>query len=144
MRALLDVNVLIALLDAAHIHHSLATEWLKREVDRGWASCPITQNGCIRVLSSPAYPGDFSPSEVAGRLFKAMTHPAHAFWPDDISLGDDSAILWQHVLGHRQITDAYLLALATKHQGRFVTFDKRITKSIVTGAQPANLVILGY
>ncbi len=144
MRALLDVNVLIALLDAAHIHHSLASEWLKGEVDRGWASCPITQNGCIRVLSSPAYPGDFSPFEVAGRLFKAMAHPAHAFWPDDISLCGDSAIAWQHVLGHRQITDAYLLALATKHEGRFVTFDKRVTKSIATGAKPANLVILGH
>ncbi len=144
MRALLDVNVLIALLDAAHVHHALATEWLKREVDQGWASCPITQNGCIRVLSSSAYPGDFSPAEVAGRLFRAMAHPAHAFWPDDVSLGDDSAIAWRHVLGHRQITDAYLLALATKHQGRFVTFDKRIAPSIVTGAQPANLVVLGH
>ncbi len=144
MRALLDVNVLIALLDAAHVHHAIASEWLKREVAHGWASCPITQNGCIRVLSAPAYPGEFSPAEVANRLFKAMAHPAHAFWPDDISLCDDSTIAWQHLIGHRQITDAYLLALATRHGGRFVTFDKRITKHMVAGARQVNLVILDH
>ncbi|HHJ37919.1 MAG: DNA-binding protein [Methylothermaceae bacteria B42] len=142
MRALLDVNVLIALLDAAHIHHSLAKQWLLQEIEHGWASCPITQNGCIRILSSPAYPGDFTPSEVASKLFKAMAHPAHAFWPDDLSLCDESSIAWQHLLGHKQITDAYLLGLATKNQGRFVTFDKRITWQMVSGAKHENLEII--
>ena len=68
MRALLDVNLLIALLDAGHIHHRLATGWLASEIASGWASCPITQNGCLRILSQPAYPGARPVAAVAQRL----------------------------------------------------------------------------
>lgn len=56
MRALLDINILIALLDSGHIHHRLATEWVEKNINAGWASCPITQNGCIRIMSQPGYP----------------------------------------------------------------------------------------
>ena len=71
MRALLDVNVLIALLDAAHVHHRLATAWLARELKFGWASCPITQLGCIRIMSQPAYPGALRTGDIATRLGEA-------------------------------------------------------------------------
>lgn len=141
-RALLDVNVLIALLDEAHIHHALASSWLERELQHGWASCPITQNGCVRIMSQPIYPGGFSAAEVAERLAEAVNGPDHGFWPADVSLLEKGCIDWSYVLGHRQVTDAYLLALAVKHGGRFVTFDQRIVPQAVVGATSNNLLIL--
>ncbi|MFO1266368.1 MAG: TA system VapC family ribonuclease toxin [Rubrivivax sp.] len=142
MRALLDVNVLIALLDAAHIGHAKATAWLAGELRGGWASCPLTQNGCIRIMSQPAYPGARPAAEVAARLAEAMRDASHRFWPDDVSLLDEGTVDWSHVLGHRQVTDAYLLALSVRHRGRFVTFDGRIDTSIVPGAAGRHLCVL--
>ena len=142
MRALLDVNVLIALLDAAHIHHRLATAWLQREIGAGWASCPITQNGCIRILSQPAYPGALPAADVALRLAEAADGAEHQFWPDDVNLLEAGRVDWQRVLGRRQVTDVYLLALAVHHRGRLVTFDRRIALTAVPGAQAANLAVI--
>lgn len=142
MRALLDVNVLIALLDAAHVGHAKATAWLEREVAKGWASCPITQNGCIRIMSQPAYPGALPAAAVAQRLAEAAGGPAHAFWPDDVSLLDEGVLDWPRVLGHRQVTDSYLLALAVRHGGRFVTFDARIDSKATRGSTGKHLVVL--
>jgi hypothetical protein len=139
----LDVNVLIALLDADHVHHGLATRWLGRELGHaGWASCPITQIGCIRVMSQPAYPGAPKAAEVAARLSEACLDEAHAFWPDDVPLTGTSGPQWHHVLGHRQVTDLYLLALAVRHGGRLVTFDRRISVQAVPGAEAAHLVVI--
>ena len=143
MRALLDVNILIALLDAGHVHHRLAMNWLKREGQHGWASCPLTQNGCVRIMSQPGYPNAFTPAQVAGRLAEAIADPAHAFWPADVSLLDANLFDWSRVLGHRQVTDIYLLQLATLRDGRFVTFDKGIPLTAVPAARAENLVILG-
>ena len=142
VRALLDVNVLTALLDAAHIHHRLATTWLQREIGAGWASCPITQNGCIRIMSQPAYPGAQAAADVAQRLGEAAAGPAHQFWPDDINMLQSGAVDWQRVLGHRQVTDVYLLALAVRHGGRLVTFDRRIVPAAVPGASDAQLAVI--
>lgn len=142
MRALLDVNVLIALLDQAHIGHHTATRWLAGAIGDGWASCPITQNGCIRIMSQPAYPGALPVAEVAARLGEATQHPAHQFWPDDVSMLQPGLVAWQHVLGHRQVTDNYLLALALRQQGRFVTFDGRLGLSAVNGAAAQHVVVL--
>lgn len=142
MRALLDVNVLIALLDAAHVRHAEAHQWLARYFDQGWASCPLTQNGCIRIMSQPSYPGVLRSAEVAARLSEAAAHPAHDFWPDDVSLLENGLLDWSRVLGHRQTTDAYLLALAVRHGGRFVTFDRRIAIEAVSGASADHLLVL--
>lgn len=142
MRALLDVNVLIALLDAGHLHHAKAMAWLESEIDHGWASCPITQNGCLRILSQPAYPGSLPVALVAERLAEATVDPSHAFWPDDVSLLDREVMAWDRMTGHRQVTDAYLLAIAVRRQGRFVTFDAHISPAIVSGARDENLVVL--
>jgi toxin-antitoxin system PIN domain toxin len=142
VRVLLDVNVLIAMLDAAHVGHAAASRWLARELKHGWASCPLTQNGCIRVMSQPAYPGTLAAAEVAGRLAEAARDTSHTFWPDDVSLLEEGLLDWQHVLGHRQVTDNYLLALAVRHQGRFVTFDARVNGAAVRGAKPRHLVLL--
>lgn len=142
MRALLDVNVLIALLDAAHIHHVRATEWLAREIAQGWASCPLTQNGCLRIMSQPAYPQSRPVAAVAARLAQAAAHPAHRFLPDDYNLLDQNHLHWQSLLGHRQITDSYLLGLAVRHDCRFVSFDAQLSLAAVPGAQPSHLVSL--
>jgi len=127
MRALLDVNVMIALLDSAHTMHRKAWSWLEQEISHGWASCPITQNAVVRIMSQPAYPGTLPVAVVAERLGEACSSPEHRFWPDDISLMADGLIDWNRLLGHRQVTDTYLLALAVRHQGRFVTFDRRVS-----------------
>ncbi|MFA6930945.1 MAG: TA system VapC family ribonuclease toxin [Lentisphaeria bacterium] len=142
MRALLDVNVLIALMDAGHVHHEVAMNWLEKNLAAGWASCPITQNGCIRIMSQPGYPGALPAAQVAGRLAEAAAFAEHEFWPDSISLLDSEIFDWSRVLGHRQITDIYLLTLALQNGGRFVTLDRRITIDSVKGASLAQLVYL--
>ena len=134
MRALLDVNVLIALLDADHLHHQTARRWLRDNIRHGWATCPITQNGCLRVMAQPAYPNSLSASLVAQRLREATATDHHRFWPDDLSLLSPEVADWRQVIGPRQITDVYLLALAAKRHGRFVTFDARIAPTAVPGA----------
>ncbi|MDP1592719.1 MAG: PIN domain-containing protein [Gallionella sp.] len=142
MRALLDVNVLIALLDEGHVHHGLAMSWLEREISHGWASCPLTQNGCIRIMSQPKYPGNVAAAQVAERLAEAANGPDHEFWPANISMLNEDVFDWSLVLGHRQVTDVYLLALAVHHGGRFVTFDRRIVLDTVKGAHSENLKML--
>jgi hypothetical protein len=142
MRALLDVNVLIALLDQAHPHHDTALSWLKANIKHGWASCPITQNGCIRIMSQAAYPGARPAGQIIDRLRGALNHSAHLFWPDDTSIVDPQIVDGTRVHSARQITDTYLLALALKHGGRLVTFDSGIALSAVKGATARNLVTL--
>lgn len=142
MRALLDVNVLIALLDAGHVQHIRATRWLERQISEGWASCPLTQNGCLRIMVQPSYPKAQPLNLVASRLAHAAANPAHAFIADDYSVLDRQRIDFGHLLGHRQITDAYLLGLAVHHHCCFATFDARIDAAVVLGARPAHLVIL--
>lgn len=141
-RALLDVNVLIALLDADHASHSATMTWFAENAERGWASCPITQNGCVRILAHPSYPNPCPVTGVIERLREATAHPSHAFWPDDVSLLDGSLVDARRVHGPRQLTDAYLLALAVAHGGRLVTFDGGIPLSAVHGARPKHLVVL--
>lgn len=143
MRALLDVNVLIALLDGGHAMHRSATDWLARESSKGWASCPLTQNGVVRIMSQPSYPTPRPAALVAERLALACSASEHVFWAADVSLLAVGLIDWQRLLGHRQVTDAYLLALAVRQQGRLVTFDQRIKVEVVLGAKPEHLQIIG-
>jgi hypothetical protein len=142
-RALLDVNLLVALLDGGHLHHGPAMDWLAAHARHGWASCPLTQNGCIRILSQPAYPNPQPPAAVAKRLAAAVAHPSHAFWPDDLSLLDAGRLTWERVLGPRHITDVYLLALAVRHDGTLVSFDRSIDLAAVPGATKRHLTVLG-
>lgn len=142
MRALLDVNVLIALLDGAHVHHSRAQSWLEANISHGWASSPITQNGCIRILSQPAYPQPIPIAQAIEKLRRATATAHHEFWPDDVSALDAQRLDAQRVHGPKQLTDLYLLALAVRHGGRFVSFDARIVRSAVHGAGERNLVLL--
>ena len=142
MRALLDVNVLIALLDSDHTSHAVAFDWFEEHAREGWASCAITQNGCIRIMSNPGYPNALSIQSVMKRLADACEEDVHEFWMDDVSLLDQSAIDSTRIHGPRQLTDTYLLALAVHHEGRFVTFDTGIPLAAVRKATARNLVVL--
>ena len=142
MRALLDVNVLVALLDRTHLHHRVATVWLAANVSRGWASCPLTQNGCVRILSLPSYRNAQSPFAVADRLGQATGNKSHEFWPDSVSVVEKGRLHWDRVLSSRQITDVYLLALAVARGGRLVTLDRSIAIEAVPGAVARHLLVL--
>lgn len=141
-RALLDVNVLIALLDGDHVDHVRARQWLEAEITHGWASCAITQNGFVRIVSQPRYPSPVSPGLALERLARASSTGYHEFWPCSVSLVGDRVVDGSRLHGPRQVTDAYLLALAVAHDGRFVTFDRSIALSAVHGAKEANLAVL--
>jgi toxin-antitoxin system PIN domain toxin len=143
MRSLLDINVVIALLDAEHVMHATATQWLARGWENGWASCPVTQNGVLRILSQPAYPNYRPVAEVAERLAEACSHPSHQFWSGGVSLLNPTGVNWRQLLGPRQVTDAYLLAVAVSESGRFVSFDQRIPTDLVPQARPDQLVVIG-
>jgi toxin-antitoxin system PIN domain toxin len=142
MRALLDINVLLALLDADHVDHQRAQEWISGEIQHGWASCALTQNGFVRIISQPRYPSPVSPFEAVERLRRATSTEYHELWPCSISFLDDRCINSRHVHGPRQVTDVYLLALAVEHRGRFVTFDRSIPLSAAPGATPEHLVVV--
>jgi hypothetical protein len=142
MRALLDVNVLIALLDADHIDHRRARHWLVAHIAEGWASCPITQNGFVRVVSQPRYPSPVPPAEAIRRLEAATNSEHHRFWPCDLSVLDGDLVERERLHGPRQVTDAYLLALATARGGCFATFDRTISLDAAPAARPANLVVI--
>lgn len=142
MRALLDINVLVALLDRDHILHDQGRRWFEREVHRGWASCAITQNGFIRILSQPSYPSPVSTLEATGLLAAAASAPHHEYWRSEVSILDETIFDRARVHGPRQLTDVYLLGLAAHHGGRLVTFDRTIATTAVRTARPYNLVVL--
>ncbi len=142
MRALLDVNVLLALLDVDHVDHVASRRFLDTQIADGWASCAITQNGFVRVISQPRYPSPAAPAQAMERLARACSGSAHAFWACDISALDHTVVDRTRVHGPRQVTDAYLLALAVRHGGRFVTFDRSVVSTAVPSAAPENLLVL--
>ena len=142
MRALLDVNVLIALLDSDHASHDSAISWFSKHAREGWASCPITQNGCIRIMSNPAYPNPLPVQAVIEHLAEACRQDIHEFWPDEVSLLDSDVVDSTRIHAPRQLTDIYLLALAVQHEGRLVTFDTGIPLAAVRKATTQKLLIL--
>jgi uncharacterized protein len=125
--ALLDVNVLVALFDPAHVHHEAAHAWFGRNRSHRWAACALTENALVRVLSTPAYPGRRTTVEdAASRLRTFCSDREHVFWPNAISVRDppdgSSGITFQ---GHRQLTDVYLLALSVSNRGQLATSTPR-------------------
>lgn len=142
-RCLLDVNVLIALLDDAHVFSRRANDWLEA-APRRVATCPIVENGVIRIMSAPAYSATLRtpPEQVADGLKALAQGLDHAFWPDAVSLLDDAVVDFTRLHGHRQITDAYLLALAVRHDGVLASFDAAVPLSAVRGATRRHLLAL--
>lgn len=138
MAFLLDVNVLIALIDPAHVQHDPAHEWFSSHGRRSWATCPLTQNGVLRIVGQTRYPNSpGTPAAVWGLMRTLVALPGHAFWPDDASLLDDTKIDATKLLASAQVTDTYLLALAVAHKGRLATFDRRLVTSAVRGGAKA-------
>jgi toxin-antitoxin system PIN domain toxin len=142
MRALLDVNVLIALLDDSHVHHESARRWLGANIQYGWASSPLTQLGCVRIMSSASYPNSKPAAQVAARLANAVAGPHHEFWSAEINALSTGVLDWAGLLSPRHITDLYLLALAVQRGGRLVTFDRHIPQQLVRNAEPSNLAMI--
>jgi toxin-antitoxin system PIN domain toxin len=142
MRALLDVNVLIALLDSDHTSHGVALMWFAKHAREGWASSPITQNGCVRIMSNPSYPNALPVQAVMKRLADACEEDVHEFWSDEVSLLNPNVVDSTRIHGPRQLTDIYLLALAVEQEGRLVTFDTGVPLAVVRKATTHNLVVL--
>lgn len=141
--ALLDVNLLVALFDPDHIHHEVAHDWFSDHHASGWATCPITEAGYLRVLSNPTYANGPTPvPDLIDRLRRLCATPHHSFWPEDASLRDDGLFDRSRIHGHRQLTDIYLLGLARKRNGRLVTFDRTIPFAPVKGARRDSIVLL--
>jgi hypothetical protein len=138
---LLDVNLLLALTDPMHIHHPSAHRWFVEKGHKAWATCPLTENGFIRIASHPNYPN--RPGEVAAVLAilrRLCETPGHHFWPEDISilriLEPDA------IITHAQITDVFLLGLAIHKKGKLATLDQRIPVEAVRGSRKALELII--
>lgn len=142
MRALLDVNVLLAIFDIGHVHNDRARAWWNAHQSTGWASCPLTQNGFVRIISKPAYERPVPLQIALLGLATQLAQSDHEFWPDGVSITDHKVFDRHHILSPNQITDVYLLALAVKNGGRLVTFDRGVPLKAVRGAEARHLVVL--
>ena len=142
MTFLLDVNVLIALADPAHVSHDAAHDWFKAAGSDAFATCPLTQNGFVRIVGHPAYPNSpGSPAAAMATLHTLCALPGHRFWPDDISLRDAALFVPDALLTAARVTDSYLLGLAVAHGGRLATLDRRLSAAAVKGGAVALYVI---
>jgi len=141
-RALLDVNVLLALLDSDHVDHGRARAWISNEIEHGWASCAITENGFVRIISQPRYPSPVPPSQAVDLLTQATATEHHKYWPCTVSILDPGVFDRSRIHGSKQLTDSYLLALAAANEGRSVTFDQTVSVSSVRSATKEHLTVL--
>ena len=134
MAYLLDVNVLIALIDPAHVQHDAAHGWFAKQGKKSWATCPLTENGVMRIVGHARYPNSpGTPAAVAQLMSGLCALQGHVFWPDDISLLDTKKLDASRLLSSAQVTDSYLLALACAHGGKLATFDRRLVADAVRG-----------
>lgn len=144
MTYLLDVNVLIALIDPAHIGHDAAHAWFASTGEKSWATCPITENGVLRIIGNPKYPNTVgSPAAAAPIVKQLRALPGHEFWPDDVSLVGSDLVDPSLITTPAQVTDSYLLVLAVAHGGQLATFDRRMSTKAVRHGRAA-LYILGH
>ena len=137
---LLDVNALIALGDPLHVHHQRMQHWFHEVRARAWATCPLTENGFLRILGNSSYkdsPG--APAELQNVLLAMCSAPGHQFWPDIISLRNKA--LYPMLPGSKHLTDYYLLGLALHRKGKLATLDRRIDASLLLGGDKAYLII---
>lgn len=129
---LLDVNVLIALIDPAHVRHDDAHDWFAKLGKRHFATCPITENGVVRIVGHPKYPNSPGPPGVVMRLLVALRElPGHVFWPDSISIADVTCFNPSKLTSHSRVTDSYLHGIAIANGGLLATMDQRLATDIV-------------
>lgn len=130
-RYLLDVNVLIALIDPAHVQHDQVHEWFGQVGHKAFATCPITENGLLRIVGHPSYPNSPGPpSTVAAALTAMRGLPGHVFWPDSISLVESPLVDADLLSSHSRVTDSYLLALARHNKGKLATMDQTLATAV--------------
>lgn len=140
-----DVNVLLALVDPVHPHHEKATHWYTAATSCGWATCPLTENGFVRILSSPSYPGvRLRVADAVKMLQAVIVNPVaqHHFWPDSVSLLNTELFYPAAIAGPNQITDVYLLGLCQRHSGTLITLDAKITTAAIVSPDIDLLCIL--
>jgi toxin-antitoxin system PIN domain toxin len=141
--SLLDINVLVALAWPNHEHHELANRWFRQNEQAGWATCPLTQSGFVRVSSNRrVIPGAKSPREVVELLRRIVSLPNHVFFFDDTSLVASKFVDSGKLTGYRQVTDAHLLGIALRHDARLATFDRGIASLVPAGYSAAEAVCL--
>jgi toxin-antitoxin system PIN domain toxin len=141
LRRLLDINLLISLCDPNHIDHQRVATWFEETGGKAWASCPITENGFLRILSNPNYPGLSGSVSVATRLLQELQRQkGHEFWADDYSIVNGTVDLSRSA-SHKQITDLYLLGLAVGRKGGFSSLDRHIPAELVQGGTGAYEVV---
>lgn len=142
MTFLLDVSVAIALIDPAHVSHSAAQAWFAAEGSVTYATCPIVQNGVLRIVGHPSYPqSPGSPAAVWPALSSLTEQVGHQFWSDDLDILSCGLIDGEKVRTSGQVTDTYLLALAVHHRGRLATLDQRLSAQAVKGGAEALHII---
>lgn len=140
---LLDVNVLIAMAWPTHRAHEKVQDWLGRHAREGWATCPLTQTAFVRILSNPAFsPNALTPTDALALLEANLGHPAHRFWPDEVSLVQALEPFAQHLAGHQQVTDAYLLGLAMNKKGKLATLDRAVRALLPDKSPESDFVIV--
>jgi toxin-antitoxin system PIN domain toxin len=124
---LLDVNVLISLMWPAHESHARAQDWFSHKSQQGWATCPFTQAVFVKIITNPGFSRDaLSPERALKLLHNSLKHPAHQFWPDELSLAEALQPFLGRLAGHQQVTDAYLLGLTIHKKGKLATMDRSV------------------
>lgn len=138
---LLDVNVLVALTWPNHVHHLAARSWFDREGSTSWATCPITELGFVRVSANPRAIRDaVSPPEAVAVLKQLTDLSGHHFWPDELPVRATGPFAALSLVGHRQVTDAYLVALAEHNGGKLATLDRGIPDLVSDPAERSRRV----
>jgi toxin-antitoxin system PIN domain toxin len=135
---LLDVNALIALIWEEHQFHDTMATWFARHAKRGWATCAITQSGFVRVMNQPGLTNPVrTMAELAEALKQNLMHPGHELLPLDFDFAEVLARCSGGVVGHRQVTDAYLLAAAMRAGMKLLTFDSGVGSLLASDAERA-------
>ena len=144
MRSLFDASFLIALIDQDHNYYDEAIAWFVEHSGDGWASCCLTENAAVRILSNPNYSKvkRFTPLQISDTINRFIKATDHEFWPSDISITDTSIFSHDRILGPKQVTDIYLLAMAAERIGCLVSYDQRISLDAVRNARPEHLVVI--
>jgi len=139
---LLDVNMLVALLWGSHEDHERVRTWFVGSSKVGWATCPFTQAGCVRILSNPAFSKNAPSLQQALELLSVnLNHPSHVFWPDDLTLIEAVRPMERLLVGHKQVTDAYLLGLAIRRKAKLITLDRSISALLAKEKQASLLTL---
>ena len=134
---MLDLNLLLALAWPLHIHHDPAHSRFDREALPGWATCPLTQLGFVRLSSDPAFTSDaVSPTEALTLLQDITAMDGHEFRSNNVDCVSAAFANVMQIAGHRQVTGAYLLSLARKRSGCLATLDRRMSRLLSRSDRP--------